>query len=111
MDPMQTPPQQQPGYYQPMYRKTNSKSIAALVLGILAVVVPYLGFIIGIIAIVFSRIASNEIKRTGEDGKGMAVAGLVCGIVGTAIYAVIILIVILSLVLFSTTSDLSILDT
>lgn len=94
MDPIQTPPPH-PNYYQPIQRRTNTKAITALVLGILAIAVPYLGFIIGIVAIVISRMASNEIKRTGEDGKGMAIAGLVCGIVGTALYAIIILFVII----------------
>lgn len=82
-----------PEQYQPA--KTNGKSIAAMVLGILAIVIPYLGFIIGIIAIVFASISLKEIKRKQEQGKGMAIAGLVCGIVGTAIYALIILVIII----------------
>lgn len=74
--------------------RTNDKSIAAFVLGILAVVVPYLGFILGIIAIVFARKAMKEIHRTGEQGRGMAVAGFVCGIVGTAAYGIMILLLV-----------------
>lgn len=71
--------------------KTNDKSIVALVLGILALVVPYLGFILGIIAIVFARKAKNEINQTGEQGRGFATAGLVCGIVGTIGYGILLL--------------------
>jgi hypothetical protein len=56
---------------------TNGKSIAALVLGILAVIIPYIGLIIGILAIVFGKISLNEIKKRGEQGKGLAIAGLV----------------------------------
>jgi hypothetical protein len=77
-------------------QKTNGKSITALVLGILAIVLPYIGFIIGIIAIIFASLSLKEIKRTQEQGRGMAIAGLVCGIVGTALYAIILLIVVIA---------------
>jgi len=90
-----TPP---PPYAPP---KTNAKSVVALVLGIVSIVLPYLGLLIGILAIIFASLSFKEIKRTGEQGKGMAVAGLVCGIVGTAIYAIIILFVIIAVFAFS----------
>lgn len=90
MRPMQPPPPP----------KTNSKAVAALVLGILSIVIPYLGFIIGIIAIVFAKLANDEIKRTGDGGKGMATAGMVTGIIGTVLYGIIIIIVILGVVAF-----------
>jgi hypothetical protein len=80
---------------------TNGKSIAALVLGILAVIIPYIGLIIGILAIVFGKISLNEIKKRGEQGKGLAIAGLVCGIVGTVLYAIIIIFLIIGLVFVS----------
>ncbi len=78
----------------PTRPKTNSKSIASMVLGILAIILPYIGLILGIIAIVMSKLAFNEINRMQEQGRGMAIAGLVCGIIGTAIYAIIILVLI-----------------
>ncbi len=53
--------QQPPVFQSP---KTNGKTIAALVMGILAVVLPYIGFIIGIVAIVFANLSIKEIKRT-----------------------------------------------
>jgi hypothetical protein len=90
-----SPPPQE---YQPP--KTNGKSIAAMVLGILSVVLPYIGLLIGIIAIIFASISLKEIKRNQEQGRGMAIAGLVCGIVGTAIYALIILIVVFAVTSF-----------
>ncbi|MDT9720950.1 DUF4190 domain-containing protein [Paenibacillus sp. ClWae2A] len=83
--------------------KTNSKSIAALVLGILSVMVPYLGFLIGIVAIIFASISLKEIKLRMEQGKGLAIAGLVCGIIGTAIYAIIILILLVASVFYFNT--------
>jgi hypothetical protein len=88
--------------YQPP--RTNGKSIAALVLGILAIVLPYIGFLIGIIAIIFASISLKEIKRNQEQGRGMAIAGLVCGIVGTSIYLLIILFLVFALASFYGTS-------
>ncbi|MCD9022559.1 DUF4190 domain-containing protein [Cohnella silvisoli] len=84
--------------------KTNGKSIAAMVLGILAIVVPYLGFIIGIIAIIFASISLKEIRNNQEQGRGMAIAGLVCGIVGTAIYALILIFFVFAFAAFQGSS-------
>ncbi|MEW9699243.1 DUF4190 domain-containing protein [Paenibacillus sp. SI8] len=93
MDPhLNQTPNYQPSTFTP---PTNGKSIAAMVLGILSIIIPYIGFILGIIAIVFSRIAAKEIKQRGEQGKGYATTGLVCGIVGTALYAIIIVVLVI----------------
>jgi uncharacterized paraquat-inducible protein A len=99
-------PQLQQRYFIPPQR-TNGKAIAALVLGILAIVLPYIGFIIGIIAIIFASLALKEIKTRSEQGRGLAVAGLVCGIVGTALYAIIIVVVIGALLYFGSTDSMT----
>lgn len=102
-------PNQQQAPYQPSYippRRTNTKSITALVLGILSLVVPYVGFIIGIVAIIISRVAAKEIKQRGEDGSGMALAGLICGIVGTAFYAIIIIILVIGFFALQSYTDI-----
>ncbi|MEF2967113.1 DUF4190 domain-containing protein [Paenibacillus sp. M1] len=88
--------------------KTNGKSIASLVLGIMSLVVPYIGFILGIVAIVFASMSFKELKRTGEQGRGLSIAGLVCGIIGTVLYAILILIVVLAFVMFATVDSGSI---
>ncbi|KLU53041.1 hypothetical protein EL84_11740 [Paenibacillus sp. VT-400] len=75
--------------------KTNSKSIVSLVLGILSVTIPYVGILIGIAAIIFASLAFKEIRVRMEQGKGLAIAGLVCGIIGTAMYVLLILLVLL----------------
>ncbi|WP_396882481.1 DUF4190 domain-containing protein [Mycobacterium sp. SMC-4] len=67
--------------------KTNGMAIAALVC---ALVLAPLG-------IVFGHIALSQIKRTGEDGRGLAIAGLVIGYIFTGIvvlYFVVVLIFI-----------------
>ena len=75
--------------------KTNGKSITSLVLGILSVTIPYVGILIGIVAIIFASLAFKEIRVRMEQGRGLAIAGLVCGIIGTAIYVLLILLVLL----------------
>ncbi len=75
--------------------KTNSKSIVSLVLGILSVTIPYVGILIGIVAIIFASLAFKEIRVRMEQGKGLAIAGLVCGIIGTAMYVLLIAFVLL----------------
>ncbi|EES71639.1 hypothetical protein POTG_03748 [Paenibacillus sp. oral taxon 786 str. D14] len=86
--------------------KTNGKSIASLVLGILSIVIPYVGFILGIVAIVFASLSFKEIKRKGEQGKGLSIAGLVCGIIGTALYGIIIVIAIIAVLVFASSPDI-----
>ena len=69
-------------------------SIAALVCGILGIVLsifyahwilPILGLIIAVVGIVLGAIGMKKAKELGEP-KGLAIAGLVCGIVG-AVFA------------------------
>lgn len=62
--------------------ETNSSSIVTLTLGILSILIPFLGLILGIIGIVVYRKARKEMALTGEGGKGLAISGLICSIVG-----------------------------
>jgi cyclophilin family peptidyl-prolyl cis-trans isomerase len=66
---------------------TNDLAIASMVLGILWV------FWIGsILALVFGLVALKQIKVRNETGRGMAIAGVVLGIVGTVSILVIFII-------------------
>lgn len=58
-------------------RGTNGFAIAALVLGIL-----WLCGAGSLLALIFGIVALSQIKRTGQGGKGMAIAGIVLGAVG-----------------------------
>lgn len=75
-------------------KKNNGKAIASLVLGIIAIVTIFTGYgaiiglIMGVVGIVLGVNAKKEIDATGEEGKGMATAGLVCSIIGTVIAGV-----------------------
>jgi hypothetical protein len=73
-----TPPPATPA---PVGAKTNTLAIVALILGI---VVPIGGIIVGPIAL-------GQIKRTGEAGRGLAMAGLIIGIVFTLLYIIFLI--------------------
>lgn len=62
--------------------ETNSSSIVTLTLGILSILIPFLGLILGIIGLFVYRKARKEMALTGEGGKGLAISGLICSIVG-----------------------------
>lgn len=69
--------------------------IAGMVLGILGLCVPYAGVLLAIIGLILSALQLKKIKQDPVQygGKGMAIAGLVCSIVGL-IGAVLILLFI-----------------
>lgn len=104
--PYATPPQQQ-GYpsaaqgYQPAaypppaygygggyaQQKTNALSIVSMISSIVGFIwiLPIIGSIAGVI---MGHISLTQIKRTGEKGRGMALAGLIVGYAGLALAVV-----------------------
>lgn len=54
--------------------QTNTLAVVALVLGVVS----------GLLAIPFGHVALSQIRRTGEQGRGMAIAGLVLGYLSLA---------------------------
>ncbi|SEG83468.1 protein of unknown function [Nonomuraea solani] len=79
------------GYAQPGYgygppqppRSTNGMAVASLVCGIIGLV--FCG-VTSIPGVILGHIALNKIKRTGEEGSGMAVGGLVTSYITVAIW-------------------------
>lgn len=67
----------QGGYYPPP-RRTNGLAIAALVCA----------FVCAPAGIVLGVVARNQIKQTGEDGRGLATAGIWLGAVFTLLGAI-----------------------
>lgn len=67
-------------------QKTNSDSVIALILGIVSLIIPFVGFITAIVGIIFSMKSFKTIKQTGEPGKGLSITGLVCSIVAILMY-------------------------
>lgn len=72
---------------------TNGKAVASMVLGIVSLVSCCMGLVTGPLAIIFAVSAKKEIaaSRGAQTGEGMATAGLVMGIIGTAVYAPLVL--------------------
>lgn len=81
--------------------KTNGKAITALVIGILSLVAPYIGIILGIVAIIIGKQAMSEVRKTREAGHGLALTGLICGIVSVAIYGIMVILLIIGISMFS----------
>lgn len=75
----QQPPQFQQQYgapkFAPMSAKTNSLATASLVVSLLCCAP---------LGVIFGHIAISQINRTGEGGRGLALAGLIIGYVGMA---------------------------
>ncbi|MEX2975206.1 DUF4190 domain-containing protein [Streptomyces sp. C184] len=96
------PPQQQypQGQFapQPQYQPqpdTSGKAVASMVIGIASLVIPFIGIVTGPLAIIFAARARREIQHTGQKGDGMAIAGLVTGIVGCIGYAIFVVLLII----------------
>ena len=60
--------------------KTNVLAIVALVAGIAGLTV--IPFVSSIVAVVTGHMARKEVRRTGEQGEGLALAGLITGYIG-----------------------------
>ena len=84
-----------PGYSSPSAAgsssSTNGMAIAALVLGILSFVC--LGPIGGILAIIFGILGMKKAAEIGS-GRGMSIAGIVLGIVGTLAFVALIIVIV-----------------
>lgn len=73
--------------YRPTVRNTNGMAIAALICG----------FTVPLIAIPLGHIARSQIRKTGEQGDGLALAGLILGylsLISIAIAVVVILVAV-----------------
>lgn len=72
-------------YGYPPPRQTNTLAIVALVCA----------FVFAPLGIVFGHLSLSQIKKTGEEGRGLAIAGL---IIGYLLTAVTVLVIVLSIV-------------
>jgi outer membrane lipoprotein SlyB len=83
--------------YQPQYpqrligvpSRTNGLAGVSLGFGIGQILLPILG---ALVAIVCGHVARSQIRRTGEQGDGLAVAGMVLGYIGFLIPFLLIVI-------------------
>jgi predicted PurR-regulated permease PerM len=73
----------------------NGFGIAALVLGILALVLCWTaigGIVLGVLAVIFAILGIRRANRQEATNKGMAISGLVTGVIGLIIAVVLIVI-------------------
>jgi Domain of unknown function (DUF4190)/Domain of unknown function (DUF1707) len=83
---------------QPQFAKTNSLAITSLVCGIAQLM---FGPLATIPAVVCGHVARNQIRRTGEQGAGMALAGLILGWIGVGFTVLVVVIAVLAAVAVS----------
>lgn len=98
----QQPPAQQPSYAAPQQyapapatKPTNTMAIISMISSIIG----WFSFgILCIVGVILGHISMKQIKRTGEGGRGMALAGLIVGYIGIAgwIIGLIIFIIFMS---------------
>ena len=87
------------GRYGTAQKQLNSLAVAALACGVAQ---PFTVGLSTIPAIVLGHVARGQIRRTGQDGAGLALTGLLLGWAGMAL--IVILIGIAALVLVATSS-------
>ena len=92
----------------PIYRanagQTNSLAVISLIAGIgsfFAHIIPGVGGLtVAIVAIVTGYMARNQIKQTGEQGYGMATAGMIIGIIHLVLLALVVIGLIFAIFVF-----------
>jgi hypothetical protein len=69
----------------PPVQRRNGMGLAAMTLGILSVplvLIPFLGIVLGILAVVFGILGMKRAARSQATNKGQALTGVICGAVG-----------------------------
>ncbi len=87
-----------PGGGAPVPPKTNQLAIAALVCGVGQIV---LWPLISIPAVILGHMARRQIRRTGESGAGMALAGLLLGWAGLTVAVLLAALLVIGLVMLT----------
>ncbi|MFF2498232.1 DUF4190 domain-containing protein [Peribacillus sp. NPDC058075] len=87
-------------------KRSNSKAIVSLIMGVLSLFIPFIGIILGILGLIFASKSKKEMKVTGESGDGLVTAGKVCSIVGI-ILNVLVILIFLVFFYFSVNTDIT----
>ena len=64
--------------------KTNTFAIVSLVTS----------FFVAILGIIFGFLALSQIKKSGESGRGLAIAGIIIGFVGVGFWIIWIIVIV-----------------
>lgn len=78
-----------PAYPPPASSTTNTMAIASFIACIAGFFTCGIGTILGLI---FGVLALNQIKRTGEGGRGLAIAGLIVSGISVALFVLVLII-------------------
>ncbi len=70
---------------------TAAPAVSGAKTNVLAIVALVAAFFVPIVGIICGHIALGQIKKTGENGRGLALAGTVLGYVFTALWLIVIL--------------------
>ncbi|MGF9767997.1 DUF4190 domain-containing protein [Bacillus albus] len=70
--------------------QTNSNSVISLNLGIIYILIPFIGFFGGL-GVVVARKATKEIVEKNQSGSGLATSGSICSVVGIIIQIFLVL--------------------
>jgi hypothetical protein len=78
-------------------QKTNTLAIVSLVASLVGIVwiLPFIGSLVGVIT---GHMSLNQLKTSGEKGRGLALAGTIVGWVGLAFTIIIGIVIILAIV-------------
>ncbi|WP_062354852.1 DUF4190 domain-containing protein [Herbidospora yilanensis] len=76
----------QPGYGYAAPRPTNGLAVASLIMGLIGLV--FCG-VTAILGVIFGHMSLSRIKSSGEDGHGLAVAGLVTSYITIGLWVIL----------------------
>ena len=76
--------------------KTNSNSITAFTLGILSIILPFIGLALGIIGLVIANKAINEVVQSSEKSSSLAVSGRILSVIGICVQALFIVLAVIA---------------
>jgi hypothetical protein len=85
----------------PIGQKTNGLAIGSMVVSIAGLVLLFCyggGGVLGLVGAILGHVAQRQIRERGEGGKGMALAGIICGwiAVGLGIIVVVLFVVLIA---------------
>lgn len=100
-------PQPQQAYAQQTYQAVYVAPVPTNTLAIISIIASIVGFFTGfftfavpsIVGVIMGHISLSQIKRTGENGRGMAITGLIVGYVVIGAWMLFLLIVMMSIFL------------
>lgn len=84
------------GYPGPQASQTNSLAVASLVSALVALpayLMCFIGFFPSILAIILGAIGLSQVKRSGEKGKEMAIAGIAIGAVALVLVFMLLVLI------------------